>query len=80
MEDGMGRACSTNGAERNAYRLLAGNPEGRRLLGRPRCSWVEDISMDRREIGWCGVDWIDLVQDRDCWSDLDWLLKKSPAP
>jgi hypothetical protein len=32
----MGRACSTNGAKRNAYRILIGNPEGKRPLGRPR--------------------------------------------
>jgi hypothetical protein len=32
----MGRACSTRGAKRNAYRILAGKPEGKKLLGRPR--------------------------------------------
>jgi hypothetical protein len=41
---------------------------------------VEDINMDLREIRWGGVDWIDLVQDKDCWSDLDRLLRKSSAP
>jgi hypothetical protein len=34
-------------------------------LGRPRCRWVDNIKMDLREIGWDGVDWIDLAQDRD---------------
>jgi hypothetical protein len=33
----MGRACSTNGAKRIAYRILVGKPEGKRPLGRPRC-------------------------------------------
>jgi hypothetical protein len=42
-----------------------GKPEGRRPLGRPRCGWVDNIKTDLREIGWGGVDWIDLVQDRD---------------
>jgi hypothetical protein len=47
----MGRACSTNGEERNAYRILVGNPEGKRPLGRPRRRWVDNIKMDLREIG-----------------------------
>jgi hypothetical protein len=36
-----------------------------RPLGRPRCRWVDNIKMDLREIGWDGVDWIDVAQDRD---------------
>jgi hypothetical protein len=63
----MGRACSTNGEKRNACRILVGKPEGRIPLGRPRCRWVDNIKMDLREIGLDGVDWIDLVQDRDQW-------------
>jgi hypothetical protein len=42
----MGMACSTNGAKRNAYRILVGKP-----LGRPRRRWVDNIKMDLREIG-----------------------------
>jgi hypothetical protein len=42
-----------NGAKRNAYRILVGKPEGRRLLGRPRHRWEDNIKMDLREIG-CG--------------------------
>jgi hypothetical protein len=53
------------GEKRNAYRLLVGNPEGTRPLGRPRRRWVDNIKMDLREIGWDGGDWIDLAQDRD---------------
>jgi hypothetical protein len=34
MEDEMGRACSRNGEKMNAYRILVGNPEGKRPLGR----------------------------------------------
>jgi hypothetical protein len=40
------------GEKRNAYRFLAGNPEGRKPLGRPRHRWIE---MDLGEIGWGGV-------------------------
>jgi hypothetical protein len=42
-----------------------GNPEGKRPLGRPRRRWVDNIQMDLGEIGWDGVDWIELAQDRD---------------
>jgi hypothetical protein len=45
--------------KRNAYRILVGKQEGKRPLGRPKRRWVD------REIGWDGMDWIDLAQDRD---------------
>jgi hypothetical protein len=38
---------------------------GKRPLGRPRCRWVDNIKMDIREIGWYGMDWIDLAEDWD---------------
>jgi hypothetical protein len=44
---------------------LVGKQEGERPLGRPRRSWVDIIKMDLREIGWNGMDWIDMVQNRD---------------
>jgi hypothetical protein len=53
-----------NGAKRNAYRILLGKPEGNIPLGRPRRSWVDTIKVYLREIGWGGMDWIDLTQDR----------------
>jgi hypothetical protein len=53
------------GEKRNAYRILVGKPEGKRPLGRPRRRWVDNIKMDLREVGWEGLDWIDLSQDRD---------------
>jgi hypothetical protein len=46
----MGRACSTNGENGNAYGILMGKPEGKRPLGRPRRKWVGNIKMDLREI------------------------------
>jgi hypothetical protein len=55
------------GEKRNAYRILVGNPKGRRPLGRPRRRWVDNIKMDLREVGWDGMDWINLAQDRDRW-------------
>jgi hypothetical protein len=46
------------GEKRNVhvYRILVGKPEGKRPLGRPRRRLVDDIKMDHREIGWCGLD------------------------
>jgi hypothetical protein len=46
------------GEERKVYKVLEGKPEGKRPLGRPRRRWEDVIRMDRREIGWGGVDWI----------------------
>jgi hypothetical protein len=46
------------------YILLVGKPEGKRPLGRPRRRWVDNIKMAVVEIGWGGVGWIDLAQDR----------------
>jgi hypothetical protein len=46
-EDDMGRACSMHrGKKRNAYRILVGNPEGKRPLGRPTYRWEDNIKMD----------------------------------
>jgi hypothetical protein len=58
------------GEKSNAYRLFVGKPEGKRPLGRPRRRWVDNINMDLLEIGWGGVDWIGLAQDRDKWRAL----------
>jgi hypothetical protein len=52
-------------AKRCVYILLVGRPEVKRPLGIPRCRWVDTIKMDLGEIGWGGVDWIGLAQNRD---------------
>jgi hypothetical protein len=56
--------------KRNAYMILVGKPEGRKPLGSPRRRCVDNIKMDLREIGWDGIDWIDLAQNRDQWRAL----------
>jgi hypothetical protein len=56
--------------KKNAYRILVGKPEGKRPLGRPRCRWADNIKLDLREIGWDGMDWIDLAQYRVQWRAL----------
>jgi hypothetical protein len=56
--------------KRNMYRLLVRKPEGKRLLGRPRRRWVDNIKMHLREIDWVSVDWIGLAQDWNRWRAL----------
>jgi hypothetical protein len=49
------------GEERKVYKVLVGNPEGRRPLGRPRRRWEDGVRMDHREIGlwvWIGFYWL----------------------
>jgi hypothetical protein len=58
------------GERRGEYRVLVGKPEGRRPLGRPRRRWEDTIKMDLREVGWGGMDWINLAHDRDRWRAL----------
>jgi hypothetical protein len=50
--------------KRNACRILVGKPEKNTPLGRPRRRRVDNIKMDLREIGWDGVEWIDIAKDR----------------
>jgi hypothetical protein len=51
--------------EMNAYRVR--KAEGKRVLDSPRRRWVNNIKMIHREIGWGGMEWIYLDQDRDQW-------------
>jgi len=47
-----------------------GKPEGKRPLGKPRRRWEDDIKMDLQEVGFGGMDWIDLAEARDRWRAL----------
>ena len=53
------------GERKGVYRVLVGKPEGKRPLGRPRRKWEDNIKMDLQEVGCRGMDWIELIQDRD---------------
>jgi hypothetical protein len=59
MEDGRG-----------VYGVLVGKPEGNRPLRRPRRGWDDNIKLDLQEVGYGGMDWIELAQDRDRWRSL----------
>jgi hypothetical protein len=47
------------GEMRNVYKILV---RGKRPLGRPRHRWKETISMDLREMGCEGMDWMNVVR------------------
>jgi hypothetical protein len=59
-----------NVSEGSAYRVLVEKPEGERPLGEPRHRWEGNIKMNLKEIGWCGMYWIHLAQDRGQWRAL----------
>jgi len=52
------------GGRRHVYR---GKREGKRPIGRPRCRWEDNITMDIKVIGLDGADWNNLVEDRNKW-------------
>ena len=47
-----------------------GEPGGKKLLGRPRRRWEDNIKLDLQEVRCGDIDWIDMAQDRDRWSAL----------
>ena len=53
------------GEDRGVHRVLAGKPEGKRPLGRPRRRWEDNIKMELQEFGRGRGDWMELAQDRD---------------
>jgi hypothetical protein len=61
----MNRACSMYRERRGVYRVLVGKPEGRRPVGRPKRRWEDSIKMDLQEMECEGMDWFELLQDRD---------------
>ena len=61
----MDSTCSVHGTIQNSYRVLVGKAEGGTPLGKPRCTWEDDIKMDLREVSCDAGDWINLAQDRD---------------
>ena len=66
----MGGTCSTYGESRSVYTVLVGKPEGKRPLEGPRRTWEYNIKMDLKKLGSEGMDWIEMVKDRDRWRAL----------
>ena len=55
---------------RGVYRVLEGEPEGKRPLGKPRRKWGDNIKKDLQDVGYGSMDWMDVAQDRDRWRAL----------
>jgi hypothetical protein len=58
------------GDRTGAHRVLVGRPDGMRSFGRPGRRWEDNIKMELKEVGWRGMEWIDMAQDRDRWRSL----------
>ena len=68
------------GEGRGVHRVLVGNLEGKRPLGRPRRRWEDNIKMDLKEVGGGCGDWMELAQDRDRWRALASTVKNLRVP
>ena len=68
------------GDGRGMHRVLIGKPEGKRLWGRPRRRWEDNIKMDLREVGGGVGDWMKLAQDRDRWRALVGTVRNLRVP
>ena len=68
------------GEGRGVHRVPVGKPEGKRLLGRPRHRWEDNIKMDLQEVGGSCGDWMELAQDRDRWLALVGMVRNLRVP
>ena len=66
----MGRACRACRGEERRIQDFGGEHEGKRAPGRPRRRWENNTKMDLLEVGFGGMEWIELAQDRDRWRTL----------
>ena len=66
----MGRACSQNGGRLDVFKILTDKPTGKRLLGRPKRRWEDNIKIDLEKTGINAKNWVDSFQDRDYWRAL----------
>jgi hypothetical protein len=55
------------GEGRNVVQGFDGKARRKKTTWKTKCRWEGRIKMDLREIGWGGVEWIHLAQDRDRW-------------
>ena len=76
----MGGAGSAYGVDKRRIPVLVGNSEGNRPLWRPRHRWEDNINMDLKEVGFGGMDWIELAQDRARWRAIVSAVMKLGVP
>ena len=63
----MGCACGMYERKEYVYRISVGRPEGKKPLGRSWHRWEDNSRIDLQEVVWGGMDWMNLVRDRDRW-------------
>jgi hypothetical protein len=68
------------GEDRGVHRVLVGRPDRKRLLGRPRRIWEDNIKMDLQKVGGGRGDWMELAQDRDRWRALMGTVRNFRVP
>ena len=66
----MGGTCSTYEGEERDIQGFGGETWGKETLRKPRHRWEENFKMELQEVGWVGMNWIALTQDRDSWQVL----------
>ena len=72
--------CGAYGGGEKGAQGSGGETCGKETIGIPRRRWEDDIKMNLQEVGCGGMDWIELVQDRDGWLDLVNALMNLPVP
>jgi hypothetical protein len=70
QENEMGESYGTYGRQERYIQGFVGRAEGKRPLGRPRGGWQDNIKTDQREVGWGGMDWTVVDQNRNRWRAL----------
>jgi hypothetical protein len=65
---------------RSAYWVLVRRHEGKRQLENPKSRWEDNIKLDLQEVGWGGMDWTHLAQDRVKWRALVNAVMKLRVP
>jgi hypothetical protein len=70
-------ACK--GYNKNAYRVLAGKPIGKRPLGTATYRWEGDTKIDLKETGWNGMGWSLLAEDRNQWQAVLFMVMNVPV-
>jgi hypothetical protein len=61
----MAEHVAHTGGRSDAFRVLLGKPEGRKPMGRPGHKWKYNIKLNLQHVGFGGMDWIALAQERD---------------
>jgi hypothetical protein len=66
----MSEECSTHRRDEKCIQNFVGKPEVKRPFGKPRSRWEDNFRLDLRKIGWKGLKWMHVAQDKEQWWDL----------